>query len=122
MKRCLKIVLSLALALVLAGSLSSVAEAHPGYHTRRAKSIRAAAYTTNRNQASDTTDNTTADTAAADSALAVVPAEPEAPAQVPDAAPVYAPCYENGVYPVLRTELPTLYHLFILWKPGFFVF
>ena len=101
MKRCLKIVLSLALALVLAGSLSSVAEAHSGHHTRRAKSIRATAYTTNRNQASETTnngaaDNTTADTGAADSALAAVPAEPDAPAQVPDAEPVYASCYENG--------------------------
>jgi len=94
MKRCLKIVLSLALALILAGSLSSVAEAHSGHHTRRAKSIRATAYTTNRSQASGTTDNTaadntTADTAAADSALAAVPAEP-------DAEPVYASCYENG--------------------------
>ena len=36
------------------------------------------------------------DTGAADSALAAVPAEPDAPAQVPDAEPVYASCYENG--------------------------
>lgn len=95
MKRCLKIVLSLALALVLAGSLSVAAQAHSGHHARRAKGIRMTAYTTSRNQASGTTDNTASGNDAADTAEAA-PAVPEAPAQAPDAAPVYASCYENG--------------------------
>lgn len=85
MKRCFKIVLSLALVLVLAGFLSGVVQAHSGHHSRRAKSIRMTAYTTNKEQISGTTDNTTINTAI-----------PEVPVQVSDTTPVYASCYANG--------------------------
>lgn len=107
MKRYLKIVLSLALAFVLAGSVSGVAQAHHGSHSRRAKSIRTVTYTANRNQKSGTADNAIADaaptdnvapvTAAAGNTATTAPAEqPEAPAQAPDPAPTYAACYANG--------------------------
>lgn len=89
MKRCLKIMLSLTMALALAGSLSNAALAHSGHHTRRAKSTHMSSYTAGRSQAPDTADNTDAAGAA--------PAAPEAiSAQSPDTAPAFAACYENG--------------------------
>ena len=94
MKRYLKIVLSLALTLVLAGSSFSVAEAHSSHHTRRAKGVRAA-YTTGRNQAYGTADDngvadsTSANTTAASNTVVTAPT-------APDPAPTYAACYANG--------------------------
>ena len=74
MKRCLKIVLSLALAFVLAGSMSGVVQAHHGSHSRRAKSIRTVTYTANRNQKSGTADNAIADAAPTDNVAPVTAA------------------------------------------------
>ena len=53
MKKCLKVLLSLALVLALAGSAAGVAEAHYGHHSRRAKRVCPVAYTEARDTAPD---------------------------------------------------------------------
>lgn len=99
MKRCLKMVLSLALVLVLAGSLSGTVFAHSGHYSRRAKVICRPAYTTNRQDTSAVTGNgAAADSTANGEALAnTAPAAAAVtPETVPEQAPIYAACYENG--------------------------
>lgn len=81
MKRCLKMMLSLALILVLTGAMSIVVCAHHrGHHTKRAKSRYAVSFTANRDEISGTAEN----------------AEAETSTGAVDTTVTYASCYENG--------------------------
>ena len=87
MKKCLKIVLSLALVLALAGSLSGTVFAHSGHHVRRAKMTRRPVYTASWSDVTDAADTASPTPAAALEAV---------PEQGPATEPAYAACYENG--------------------------
>ena len=87
----LKIILSLALILALAGSLSKVAFAHSGHHSRRAKNVHQVTCTGNRRGVSGTAENTAVNNTTANTATTATTASAAS-----DTTPVYASCYENG--------------------------
>ena len=89
-KRSLKILSSLALVFVLAGSIPNVAQAHSGHHSRLAKSIHMTVYTPHRNQVAPEANNSNNIAAVTDDVVAT----PAVPESAPT--PAYATCYENG--------------------------